>query len=99
MQSASIVPFLGAGISLASGFPAISAIVEYLSKVDFAIQHEVYSHRYPDIPSSKKGVVREYQEHPSRFLRDFGWPRLGQLDADLWEWLDREFGQNSLNSH
>lgn len=86
-----IVPFLGAGISVASGFPTISAIVEYLSKVDFAIQNEVYSHRYPDIQIYKKEVAREYREHPSRFLRDFGWPRLGQLEADLWEWLDREF--------
>ncbi|SDX21936.1 SIR2 family protein [Nitrosomonas oligotropha] len=84
-----IVPFLGAGISLPSGYPSISAIVEYLSKVDFAIQHAVYSHRYPGIETPKNEVAREYQAHPSRFLRDFGWPRIGQLDSDLWEWLDR----------
>jgi hypothetical protein len=88
-----IVPFLGAGISSASGFPTISAIIEYLSKVDFAIQNEIYSHRYPQF--SEKEVAKEYREHPSRFLRDFGWPKLGQLDADLWEWLDRELSPKS----
>jgi hypothetical protein len=77
---------------LASGFPTISAIVEYLSKVDFAIQNKVYSHRYPQFSEE---VAGEYRDHPSRFLRDFGWPKLGQLDADLWEWLDRELSPNS----
>lgn len=88
-RSRPITPFLGAGVSLASGFPAISAIVEYLAKVDFAIENEVYAHRYPRIQLGVKSVAVEYKEHPSRFLRDFGWPGLGQLDADLWEWLER----------
>jgi hypothetical protein len=92
-----IVPFLGAGISSASGFPTIGAIVEYLSKVDFTIQNKVYGHRYPQL--SEKKVTKEYREHPSRFLRDFGWPKLGQLDADLWDWLDREFNPNPEEQH
>jgi hypothetical protein len=48
-----IVPFLGAGISSASGFPTIGAIVEYLSKVDFTIQNKVYGHRYPQLSEKK----------------------------------------------
>lgn len=81
-----VVPFLGAGISLSAGFPAIGAVVEYLAKVDFAIQSGVYSHRYPERIAK---IAQIHKEHPSRFLRDFGWPDLGQLDADLWDWLER----------
>ena len=77
-----IVPFLGAGISVATGFPAIKQINQYLAKVDFAILNGVFKHRYPG-----DDVHTRYREHPSRFLLDFGWPDIGQLDADLWQWL------------
>ncbi|MGN6547437.1 MAG: hypothetical protein ACTHK7_20460, partial [Aureliella sp.] len=77
-----LVPFLGAGISVASGFPSIRQLNQYLSKVDFAIEQGVYSHRY----ASNKADA-DYRNHPSRFLLDFGWPEIGQLDADLWQWL------------
>jgi hypothetical protein len=78
-----IVPFLGAGVSVATGFPSIKQINQYLAKVDFAIQEGVYRHRYPRLPDCEK----RYRDHPSRFLLDFGWPDPGQLEADLWRWL------------
>ena len=77
-----IVPFVGAGISVASGFPSIREINHYLAKVDFAIERGVFRHRYPH-PESE----RWYRDHPSQFLSHFGWPDIGQLDFDLWQWL------------
>ena len=83
-----IVPFVGSGISVAAGYPTISSIIYYLAKVDFAIQNGVYKKRYPSLENNATETPENrYRQHPSEFIRDFGWPNLGGLDADLWEWL------------
>ncbi len=84
-RSRPIVPFLGSGFSFASGFPTITGVIEYLSRIDFAIQFDLYKHRYPHFVEG-----RDYKEHPSYFVEDFGWPPLNDLNAELWNWLSRD---------
>ncbi len=83
-----IVPFLGAGISVSAGFPTIKFVIQYLAKVEFAIQHGVFADRFPYIRDDQQ-AVETYRRHPSKYLEDFGWPNFGQLNADIWEWLAR----------
>ncbi len=80
-----LVPFLGAGISVASGFPSIKQVNQYLAKVDFAIHCGVFRYRYPSEQSQQR-----YRDHPSEFLTHFGWPPIGQLDSAIWQWLTDE---------
>jgi hypothetical protein len=63
-------------------------VVQYLAKVDFAIRFGVFANRFPEL-SDPPQAVDLYKQHPSRFIEDFGWPELGQLDADLLMWLGR----------
>ncbi|MGZ8903106.1 MAG: SIR2 family protein, partial [Methylobacter sp.] len=88
-----IVPFVGSGISFSTGFPTIAPVIQYLAKVDFAIRFGVYRDRFPPLKDGEKGqekLVDRYRQHPSQYIRDFGWPNFGGLDADLWTWLERE---------
>ncbi len=89
-----VVPFLGAGISIAAGFPTIRFLVQYLAKVDFAIKLGVFADRFPSL-RGKENAAETYRRHPSKYLEDFGWPDLGQLDADLWTWLGRGLEQTN----
>lgn len=88
-----IVPFVGSGISFSTGFPTILPIIQYLAKVDFAIRFGIYKDRFPlltDTTIDLDTLVKHYHKHPARYIRDFGWPSFGGLDADLWEWLEKE---------
>lgn len=89
-----IVPFIGSGISFSTGFPTIVPIIHYLAKVDFAIRVGLYRERFPPLRNDHgKGqdeLVDYYRLHPSRYVRDFGWPNFGTLDADLWAWLEKQ---------
>lgn len=84
-----LVPFLGAGVSLSAGFPTIKFVIHYLAKVDFAIRLGVFEGRFPVIRESQQSATETYRQHPSKYLEDFGWPNLGQLNADIWDWLER----------
>ena len=66
-----IIPFLGAGISVNSGFPPMAAITEYLAKVRYYIRNIVKAGPLPDA------------EH----LRRHGWPGFSQLNAEIWRHL------------
>lgn len=94
-----IVPFVGSGISFSAGFPTISPVIQYLAKVDFAIRFGIYRERFPpfDGANGKKSLVERYRNYPSQFIRDFGWPNFGGLDAELWAWLKREQEQGYPN--
>ena len=85
LKNRPLVPFLGAGISVASGFPSIKQVNQYLAKVDFAIHCGVFRYRYPSEESQQL-----YRDHPSEFLSHFGWPPIGQLDSAIWQWLTDE---------
>ena len=88
-----VVPFIGSGISVSAGYPTIRLVIQYLAKVDFAIRFGVFQDRFPLVKGGKEAqeaLVEHYSRHPSKYIEDFGWPDLGQLDADLWEWLGRK---------
>ncbi len=88
-----VIPFIGSGVSISAGYPTIKLVIQYLAKVDFAIRFGVFQDRFPLVKEGKKGQeeqVESYRQHPSKYLKDFGWPNLGQLDADLWSWLERD---------
>lgn len=84
-----IVPFIGSGVSVSSGFPTIGPVTEYLAKVAVAIRFGIYQDRFPDKDGDTK-LVGHYSRHPSEFIKIFGWPNIGNLDADLWAWLHNE---------
>ncbi len=88
-RSRPVVPFLGAGISISAGFPTTKFIVQYLAKVNFAIKNGVFEDRFPKLEDDDIPKLEMYRRHPSKYLEDFGWPSLGQLNADIWDWLER----------
>lgn len=86
-QGRPIVPFVGAGVSVAAGYPNITRLTGYLAKVQFALEKAIYQSRYPIISDGIDTAVQRYIRCPSDFITDFGWPELGQLNADLWSWI------------
>lgn len=81
-----IVPFLGAGISSHSGFPVTTDLVAYLLKVKFFIKYGVYRHSLGQVFDPQKAIaVDDPENRPSRYLADFGWPVLNQLNSDLYQ--------------
>jgi hypothetical protein len=89
-----VIPFLGAGLSAASGFPLINDLRDYLCKVKFLIEGGVYRHflgeRMPKAARVQQGPDSP-QFHPAHFIDCFGWPHFNQLDADLWWYFIDEF--------
>lgn len=79
-----IVPFIGSGVSVSAGYPTIRLVTQYLAKVSFAIDFGIFRKRFPIVKGSKESLVKIYRQHPSKYLEDFGWPDIGQLDAELW---------------
>lgn len=77
----SIIPLLGAGISIESGIPALSELTQYLAKVNGYIRRGLYRPRV--------GGESTYSSHPDQFIRDFGWPDYYQLNSDLWHLVDK----------
>jgi len=73
-----IVPFLGAGVSVGTGFPSMTAITAYLAKVRFHIRHVARS----TAPSTTPDGTAD-----ADYLRQYGWPDLNQLNADVWRYL------------
>ncbi|MDR3636879.1 MAG: SIR2 family protein, partial [Isosphaeraceae bacterium] len=75
-----IVPLLGAGISVDSGYPATGTIVRYLAKVRYYLDQGLY------LPTEGGEPERD---HPLYYPKDqhlslFGWPDPFQLNDDLW---------------
>lgn len=66
-----IIPFLGAGISVNSGFPSMAAITEYLAKVRFYVRY----------------IAKTVQRSEAEYLRNHGWPDISQLNAEVWRHL------------
>lgn len=79
----SIVPLLGAGISIESGIPALSELTQYLAKVNGYIRRGLY--RPPRVTKESS-----YSSHPDEYIRDFGWPDYYQLHSDLWHLVDKQ---------
>jgi hypothetical protein len=87
-----IVPLLGAGISVESGIPALAALTQYLAKVQYYISRggllsSLHQRR------TQGSTYKDFQERygtPRRYLQDFGWPDPYQLNADLWRWFEEE---------
>lgn len=78
-----IVPFLGAGLSSGSGFPLVENVRSYLLKVRFYLRYGGYREalHLKDNPNPR---VDDPENKPSRYLTDFGWPNLNQLNSDLY---------------
>ncbi len=91
-----IVPFIGSGISVAAGYPSIGSVIHYLAKVDFAIQFKIYKNRLPKLDGNDDDLSNRYSQHPSDFIRDFGWPNIGRLDAELWDWIEKTESPDKL---
>ena len=88
------MPFIGSGVSISAGYPTIRLVTQYLAKVSFAIDFGIFRKRFPIVKGSKESLVKIYRQHPSKYLEDFGWPDIGQLDAELWNYVK----ENSYDS-
>ena len=78
-----IVPLLGAGISVESGYPPTRIIVRYLAKVKYYLDNELY------LPDQETRPGADTSTGARKRLRDqwlsrFGWPDPYQLNDDLW---------------
>jgi hypothetical protein len=81
-----IVPFLGAGISIAAGFPGVGALCEYFAKVKFYIEEGVFNYSRGHKTGLRK-KLNPYRENPSKYLGDYGWPDYYQINTELWNYI------------
>lgn len=86
----SIVPLVGAGISVDAGVPSLATLARYLAKVHHYVAHTCYELNYD-------AITRRTQRPPSnlagatyRYLLEYGWPNPQELDSDLWYWLEEQ---------
>lgn len=89
-----IVPIVGAGLSADCGFPVITAVVRYFGKLYkyITMRGPLYDYSKLNNPSADffDRHFKEYQLAPWKFLEDFGWPDLFQLNEDLLTKLEDE---------
>jgi hypothetical protein len=76
-----VVPLLGAGISIESGVPRTEDIMRYLVMIERYIDCEAYRPKYPK--QIYKHVDEKYQQHPIQFIQHYGWPDRFQLQHEL----------------
>jgi hypothetical protein len=99
-----VVPLLGAGVSVDAGVPSLSELTAYLAKTKAYIRHEIFRAQPPAADASpifdgaedgkkdgpeKAFSLAPFRRQPRDFLREFGWPDLHELNSDLWNWLAR----------
>jgi hypothetical protein len=75
-----IVPLLGAGISVESGYPTTGSIVRYLAKVGSFLDKQLYLSDRVSRTDWENTLYYERNEH----IGWFGWPDPFQLSDDLW---------------
>ncbi len=76
-----IVPLLGAGISVESGYPTTGSIVRYLAKVRYFLKKNLYLPDHSSATDWGTGLCYDRKEH----IGWFGWPDPYQLNDDLWD--------------
>jgi NAD-dependent SIR2 family protein deacetylase len=80
-----IVFFLGAGLSVRTGYPSIQPLCGYLARLLFAFERDMYGMRVSDNRETSS-VVADFR--PSELIEQFGWPTPEQLSFDMWRWLE-----------
>lgn len=80
-QGHTLVPLLGAGISVDSGMPLVDSIMEYLVMIRKYIKEQAYRPQYEAKPYAR--VDEQYEQRPIRYIRDYGWPDPFQLRHEL----------------
>jgi hypothetical protein len=78
-----IVPFLGAGLSAGSGFPLVDEMRSYLLKVRFYLRYGGFRQAL-QLQTTGRPRPEDPENSPSRYLTDFGWPNMNQLNVDLY---------------
>src|SRR5580704_3652589 len=81
-----IVFFLGAGISVGSGFPSIRPLNGYLAQLLFAFHQGMFDHRFSGI---RLDFRRSSDLRPSKLIEMFDWPSPERLAHDMWRWLEK----------
>ena len=87
-----VVPIVGAGLSADCGFPVITAVVRYFGMLYSYIERRGPSYHQPEnhIADIFDERFTLYKAEPWKFLEDFGWPDLFQLNEDLLTKLEKE---------
>lgn len=92
----SVVPLVGAGISIEAGVPPLSEVTRYLAKTKAYLRHRVFTSLFPqpspassiaDLLDGRKALPPHRGMPPRDFLREFGWPDPHELNSSLWHWL------------
>lgn len=76
-----LVPLLGAGISVDSGMPLVDSIMLYLVMIRQYVKLRAYRPQYEAVPYGD--IDEEYQRHPIHYIRHYGWPDRFQLRHEL----------------
>lgn len=87
-EGRSIIPLVGAGLSVDSGMPALQSIVRYVAKLQVYLDKKLYlpqNHADVMLPD----LAGRFQKSPWEFLRAFGWPDRFQLNFDVRRGLQR----------
>ena len=80
-----IVPFIGSGVSVGSGFPVTSQLRDYLAKVSFFIRRGIYRRlQGEECDTAPAFIQHSFEQNPSEYLMRYGWPDYSRLTADLW---------------
>lgn len=92
-QGRPLVLFLGSGTSVGSGFPTIQPLCAYLAHLQFAYHEGLYDHRFLGF---ERGVQGARDVAPNLLIEKFGWPTVEQLSHDMWRWLHKPDGNDTL---
>lgn len=84
----SIVPLLGAGISVDAGIPTLADLRQYLAKVQLYTFDRLYRPQAWEENESQWEKRNPSGAAALRYLKNFGWPDPHQLESELWHWLD-----------
>ena len=92
-----IVPLLGAGISVSSGYPPTRMIVNYLAKVHYYLKRLYLPS--PDEGAKQNHDSKDNNDFKRQYLYHFGWPDPYWLNDVLWAWGPKSSTQmnNEIN--
>jgi hypothetical protein len=75
-----IIPIVGAGLSVHTGFPILNSICRYLARFLYALEHDLLLPKFddgtPDIKLNKQlsDLMNRARQQPIHYLDKFGWP-------------------------
>ncbi|GAB4564404.1 MAG: hypothetical protein Tsb0020_14540 [Haliangiales bacterium] len=90
-EGSTLVPLLGAGVSIECGMPAITEIVNYLAAVHAYVSNKVYRprgnnriHKSSELYKELQEIDERYKDRLIAFVEHYGWPERFELQEELY---------------